>query len=599
MRRVVSLWLPTWATDRLRKQDALPDAALVTATHDGRKRVIAAVDAAAAQSGLYPGMPMAQAQALVPDLTVLEARPEDDTAALRRLAGWCLRYAPLAAAAPPDGVWIDVTGSAHLQGGETRLLRDLVSRLLVQGFSARAAVADTPGAAHALARFGAQEITVVPSGGPASDGPPSEGQGAALPLAMPVLSAGGRQTAPVHRHGVTGDGPSPGGLLETVLARLPLAALRLPQETLDGLRLMGIEQIGALTALPRAPLVRRFGALVTLRLDQAFGRVAETIEPEFPPELVQARLTFVEPLLTAEAFATVIDRLTAMVCSLMERSGYGARQLDLLFERVDGTVQGIRVGTARASRDVRHLARLLRERIERIDPGLGVEAMRLVVPRMDVLVPLQATARLTAADGEAPDIAPLIDRLANRLGAQRVYRMAPVDSAVPERSVRQVQAQDRMAGALPGGASPGGTWPVGTWPTATGPTAAGPKGVGSKRAEPKGTGPKAEWPKAAWPTDLPRPVRLLDPPQPVEAMALLPDHPPMAFTWRRVRHRVRRADGPERIAGEWWKRSGETRSVRDYFQVEDEDGHRYWLFRRGDGENGITGDMRWFLHGFF
>jgi protein ImuB len=475
--------------------------------HDGRKRVIAAVDAIAAQSGLYPGMPVAQAQALVPELTVLEARPEDDTAALRRLAGWCLRYAPLAAAAPPDGVWIDVTGSAHLQGGETRLLRDLVSRLLVQGFAARAAVADTPGAAHALARFGAQEITVVPSGGPSSDG------------------------------------------LEAALARLPLAALRLPAETLDGLRLMGIEQIGALAALPRAPLVRRFGALVTTRLDQAFGRVAETIEPEFPPELVQARLTFVEPLLTAEAFAIVIDRLIATVCSAMERSGHGARRLDLLFERVDGTIQAIRIGTARASRDTRHLARLLRERIERVDPGLGVEAMRLVVPRMDALVPVQAAARLTAADGEDPDIAPLIDRLANRLGPERVYRVAPVDSAVPERSVRQVQVQEQTVGT--------------------------------------------------WPEDLPRPVRLLDPPQPVEAMALLPDHPPMAFTWRRVRHRVRRADGPERIAGEWWKRGGETRSVRDYFQVEDEEGHRYWLFRRGDGENGITGDMRWFLHGFF
>ncbi|HEY3845619.1 MAG TPA: DNA polymerase Y family protein, partial [Acetobacteraceae bacterium] len=353
MRRVVSLWLPTWPTDRLRQQDALPDAALVTAVHDGRKRVIAAVDAIAAQSGLYPGMSVAQAQALAPELTVVEARPEDDTAALRRLAGWCLRYAPLAAAAPPDGVWIDVTGCAHLQCGETRLLRDLVSRLLVQGFAARAAVADTPGTAHALARFGAQEITVVPSGGQ-----------------------------------------------EAALARLPLAALRLPEDTLDGLRLMGIEQIGALAALPRAPLVRRFGALVTTRLDQAFGRVAEAIEPEFPPDLVQARLTFVEPLLTPEAFATVIDRLTATVCSVMERSGHGARRLDLLFERVDGTLQAIRIGTARASRDIRHLARLLRERIERIDPGLGVEAMRLVVPRMDALVPVQAAARLTAADGE-------------------------------------------------------------------------------------------------------------------------------------------------------------------------------------------------------
>ena len=460
------------------------------------------MDAAAAQSGLYPGMPVAQAQALVPDLTVMEARVEEDAAALRRLAGWCLRYAPLAAASPPDGVWIDVTGSTHLHGGETRLLRDLVSRLLARGFSARAAVADTPGAAHAMARFGAEDVTVVPSGGQ-----------------------------------------------EAALAGLPLAALRLPDETLDGLRLMGIEQIGALAALPRAPLVRRFGALVTTRLDQAFGRMPEAIEPEFPPELIQARLTFVEPLLTAEAFATVIDRLTMAVCADMERSSGGARRLDLLFERVDGTTQAIRIGTARASREVRHLARLLKERIERVDPGLGVEAMRLIVPRTELLVPVQAAARLTAADVEEPDIAPLIDRLANRLGPDRVYRVAPVDSDVPERSVRRVLAQD---------------------------------GVGGR-----------------WPADLPRPVRLLDPPQPVEAMALLPDHPPMAFTWRRVRHRVRRADGPERIAGEWWKRGGETRSVRDYFRVEDEEGHRYWLFRRGDGENGVSGDMRWFLHGLF
>jgi protein ImuB len=506
MRRVVSLWLPAWPTDRLRKQGVPPDGALVTVEQDRRRRVIAAVDAIAAQAGLYPGMPVAQAQALVPDLTVLEARPEDDTAALRRLAGWCLRYAPLTAAAPPDGpggeVWIDVTGSTHLHGGETRLLRDLVSRLLAQGFSARAAVADTPGAAHALARFGGQEVTVVPAMGQ-----------------------------------------------EAALSRLPLAALRLPAETLDGLRLMGIEQIGALAALPRAPLVRRFGALVTTRLDQAFGHVAEAIEPAFPPDLIQSRLTFMEPLLTAEAFATVIDRLALKVCADMERAGGGARRLDLLFERIDGTIQAIRIGTARASRDARHLGRLLKERIERVDPGLGVEAMRLVVPRVDALVPMQTAARLTAADVEEPDIAPLLDRLSNRLGVEHVYRMAPVDSAVPERSVRRVQAQEKVG--------------------------------------------------ATWPADLPRPVRLLDPPQEVEAMALLPDQPPMAFTWRRVRHRVRRADGPERIAGEWWKRGGETRSVRDYFRVEDEDGQRYWLFRRGDGETAVSGDLRWFLHGFF
>ena len=418
---------------------------------------------------------------------------------MERLAGWCLRYAPLTAAAPPDGVWIDVTGSAHLHGGETRLLRDLISRLLAQGFSAHAAVADTPGAAHAMARFGGQPVTVVPV----------DGQQAAL-------------------------------------AGRPLAALRLPENTLDGLRLMGIERIGALAAMPRAPLVRRFGALAAKRLDQAFGHMPEVIEPRFPPELIQARLIFVEPLLTAEAFATVIDRLTRDVCTAMDRAGLGARRLDLVFERIDATAQAIRIGTARPSRDMRHLARLLKEKLERVDPGMGVEAMRLLVPRADAVVAEQ----LNAMEAREPDIAPLIDRLANRLGSDHVYRAAPVDSGVPERSVSRVPAQE---GTVSG----------------------------------------------SWPADLPRPVRLLDPPQPVEALALLPDHPPLAFTWRRVRHRVRRADGPERIAGEWWKRNGEMRSVRDYFRVEDEDGHRYWLFRRGDGENGVSGDMRWFLHGFF
>ena len=478
---------------------------LVTAAHDGRRRVIAAVDAAASEAGLRPGMPLAQARALIPDLTVMDARPDDDQAALHRLAGWCLRYAPLTAAAPPDGVWIDVTGTTHLHGGETRLLRDLLSRLLARGFAARAAVADTPGAAHALARFGAREIAVVPAGGQ-----------------------------------------------EAALGKLPLAALRLPVETLDGLRLMGIEQIGALAAMPRAPLVRRFGALLATRLDQALGRVPEPIEPAFPPALIQARLTFLEPLLTREAFATVIARLVPDVCAILERSGQGARRLDLVFERVDGTAQGIRIGTARPAREARHLIRLLEERLDRIDPGLGVEAMRLTVPVADTLAPVQT--RIERETHET-DIAPLVDRLANRLGTDRVYRIAPVASAVPERSVRAIPAMETI--------------------------------------------PSMETIQGTWPAGLPRPVRLLDPPQPVEALALLPDRPPLAFTWRRVRHRIRRADGPERIAGEWWKRNGEMRSVRDYFRVEDEAGQRFWLFRRGDGESPVSGDMRWFLHGFF
>ncbi|MGD0104647.1 MAG: DNA polymerase Y family protein, partial [Rhodopila sp.] len=164
-----------------------------------------------------------------------------------------------------------------------------------------------------------------------------------------------------------------------VMAGFPIEALRLPAETLADLWLMGFERVGPLAAASRPPLVRRFGTMLAVRLDQAAGTVFEPIKPVVPPALIQARLAFVEPLLTAEAFSSVIVRLVATVCGDLERAGKGARRLDLLFERVDGSVQAIRVGTARPVRDAPHLGRMLDERLERVDPGLGVEAMRLVV----------------------------------------------------------------------------------------------------------------------------------------------------------------------------------------------------------------------------
>jgi protein ImuB len=473
----------------------------VTSAHDGHRRVIAAADAAARALGLCPGLPLAQAQARIPGLAVTEAEPDADAAALGRLAAWCLRYAPLTAPDPPDGMWIDVTGAAHLAGGEAALLADLVDRLQRAGFAARAAIADTPGAAHAIARHGGTEITIVPPGGTAA-----------------------------------------------ALAVLPIRALRLTDEVVATLHRLGLTRIGQLMTAPRAPLARRFGASLLRRLDQALGQVFEPIVPLDPPELISRRLPFVEPLSTAEAFSAVIARLARSVCRRLERAGLGARRLDLLFERVDGSVQAIRVGTARPARDPAHLARLLDERLETVDPGPGVEAMRLTLPLVEKFVQAQTATLLE--DDTPPDLAVLLDRLTNRLGAELVYRVAPVESDVPERSVRRVS-------------------------------------------------PLAPPTRRTWQADLPRPARLLSPPQPVRALAPLPDHPPVAFTWRRKRFRVRRADGPERIHGEWWRRDAEMLATRDYFQVEDEDGRRFWLFRRGDGVDAATGDLSWFLHGIF
>lgn len=464
--------------------------------------MIAAADGAARTQGLHPGMSVAQAAATVPDLAVADADPEGDGRALADLAAWCLHLSPLTAPDPPNGIWIDVTGCAHLHGGERNMLDTLVGRLAAAGLASRAGLADTPGAAHAVARHGADPVTVV----------------------------------------------APGAQADAV-ALLPMRALRIPDETADSLRRLGIDLVGQLFAAPRGPLARRFGDTLLLRLDQALGRAAEPIRPVLPPGMISVRRAFAAPIATAEAFAAVILALVEDACAALEARGAGARTLDLMFERVDGSAQIVRIGTARPVRDPMHLARLLDERIETVDPGFGVEAMRLVLPLIEPLAPVQRTSGLDGP-GETADIAALVDRLSNRLGAGRVYRVAPVDSDVPERAVAAIPPLTPLDGR-------------------------------------------------GWTTPWPRPARLLPRPEPVEAMGLLPDLPPRWFTWRRVRHRVVRADGPERIAGEWWRRSSERAAVRDYWVVEDEDGCRFWLFRRGDGLDPATGGLSWFLHGFF
>jgi protein ImuB len=490
------------------------DRPLLTAARQGSRRLVMATDARAAALGIRPGMAVAHAQAMLPDLRIEQADQAADQAALERLAIWCLRhFSPLASPCPPDGIWIDVTGCTHIfappgcsgqdpAAGEPALLAELTGRLARAGIAARAAIADTPGAAHALARFASRPVTVAPSG-----------------TAMQAL------------------------------ADLPVAGLRLPEETVQALRLLGFDTIGQLYAAPRAPLARRFGNQVLHRLDQATGDAPEPIEPVAAPDRPRTRMGFPEPIATPEDLARATALLAERLCEKLRRAGQGASRLDLLFQRIDGVAQIIRIGTTAPSRDAPHLTRLLQERIQTIDPGFGIDSMMLsacLTARLDARQDLSELCTVA----HAPDLSSLIDTLLNRLGVDRIYRVQPVESDVPERSLRRVAPQSRGEGSC-------------------------------------------------WPDRLPRPPRLFTPPRPVETIALLPDHAPMQFTWRRRPHRIRRADGPERIYGEWWKDAQETWAVRDYFQVEDDAGQRFWLFRSGDGVCADTGDLQWFLHGVF
>ncbi len=445
-------------------------------------------------------MPAAKAQALFRGLMLVDAEPDVDAAALERITLWALtQYSPIVAVDGTDGIVLDTEGADHLQGGELPMVTKISNQFLARKLTARVAIADTWGAAHACARAISRETVIVPVG-------------------------------------------------KTVAAveKLPITLLRLPEKILGDLRTLGFQTVGELANTPRAPLTLRFGPEIARRLDQMFGRVAEPIDPIRTPELVQVARAFAEPIGAAETIDKYVGRLVVQLIGELQKRGLGVRRADLIVEKVDGSRQAIRAGTAKPARDVAWLTKLFRDRTEKIEPGFGIEKLTLVAVMAEPLEDMQRVSSLV--EDEVRDVTPLIDIYGNR--GQRVYRLAPVASDVPERSVQRIAA------------------------------ASGPLEV-------------------AWAGHWRRPVRLLPRPELITAIALMPDHPPASITWRGRRRKVKRADGPERIFGEWWQRDAEMEAVRDYFVIEDEAGERLWVFRAGDGVDPETGDHRWFIHGIF
>jgi protein ImuB len=507
------LWLQHWPIDRRhlsrRKSSAAPaeEVPFATVADVAGRRLLAAVNPAAASAGLAPGMPLADALSFLPGLATAAAEPAEDAAVLRRLVEWCSRYSPWTAPDGVDGARIEITGSAHLWGGEIALAADLAARLDRRHIAGRIAIADTLGAAWATARF-------------------AEGKS---PTILPP------------------------GDCRAALAPLPVEALRLDPATIQGLRRVGLKRVGDLAAMPRDALTRRFGEMVTRRLDQAQSDLPEPLSPLGEAPVRRVRLSFAEPIADPADLLRATERLVEDLVPRLAREGIGARRLDLGFHRVDGRVERIRLGTARPSRDPRHLTALFKERLDTIDPGLGIEDVILAVFAVEPLSPEQIGLAGYAPTNEASGIAPLLDRLGNRLGLAAVSRLEPRESHIPERASIRV--------------------PAGNAHFCT--------------------------PVTQAPDKPPRPIRLFEPPEPVEAFWLLPDDPPFRFAWRRRRHRVTRADGPERIADEWWRAegSGAAEAIRDYYRVEDEEGRRFWLFRAGFH----SGDQlpRWFVHGVF
>ena len=278
-------------------------------------------------------------------------------------------------------------------------------------------------------------------------------------------------------------------------------ALRLPEELCAQLQRLGLKHVADLCALPRAALARRFGAMLMDRLDQALGRLDETMSPLLPPPQCYVRMDFAEPIVQRADIDRALDLLLKRLTEALRPHESGPRKLDFSCYRLDGETQRLSIGTARASLDAGHLFRLFEEKLDQLRPEDGFEAMRLSGREMERL---HAQQRDFEAGGAVRhDLAPLIDRLSNRLGEHAVHRFETRESHIPERAVR--------------------------------------------RLPPLAESPRLHWPKAAQ-----RPVRLLSHPEPIDAVAPIPDDPPVQFRWRHVLHKVRAAEGPERIAPEWW-----------------------------------------------
>ena len=528
--RILSLWLPRLSTDRLiRAGKALPERPFAVFERVRNALRLNAVSAAAEALGVRPGQSLANARGALPGLDVHEADEPANRAFLEAIADWSDRYTPLVSLDDPDGLFLDISGCAHLLAGpggkggdgEARLVADLLQRLTQQGISVRAAIAATPGAAWALARFGGGDRM--------------------------RLAAGRERQA---------------------LSALPVAALRLETDQTALLERLGLKRIGQLTGQPRAPLAARFGLSLVQRLDQALGFEDEPLSPRRPAPELSAERRFAEPLSDQASVLATVRSLADGLAGSLERLGAGARRLELVLFRADGGVQRAAVATSRPSRRAYDMAALFRERLdslgERIDTSLGFDSgsgldmIRLAVMETE---PLDAAQMDLAGEIDMTSgFDQLVDRVGARLGTGRITRLAPADSHIPERAFQLPPVVQTGVSTTP-------------WPQA-----------------------------AAFDPALPeRPLTLFERPEPVEVVAEVPEGPPSKFRWRRVLYEIVRADGPERIAPEWWldEVSGAHSTLtRDYYRVEDRQGRRYWLYRDGLYEREAV-RPGWFLHGLF
>lgn len=544
-RRILSVWFPRLGAERLlrRRGDAGRRPFAVVAD-DGQRQVLSSLSPEAEAAGLVIGQPLREAHALCPDLATQVQHRAAEAGFLRALARWADRFSPLVGEDGPDGLRLDITGCAHLFGGEAALIDSLTQEAADLGLSVRCGLADSVGAAWALARFADRGIA------PGRSGDAIE-QEARATRARAARRRHWQQATPAG----SPDRPArivPPGQTHSALSPLPVAALRLPDKVLADLGRLGLRRIGDLMGQPRAALGRRFGPEVMLRLDQALGLVPEPVSPAKPPPRFATRLSLPEPIGLDEDIRAGLARLVARLCEMLQDKGQGARHLRVEAFRTDDSLQVLDLRLARPTYAPDTIQPLLEGQLDGIDAGFGIDVLRLealVTERIEarqVRSPAFDGSPATDTEARAAALTDLVTRLGGRIGLEAITRHHPAQSVIPEKSALTLA----VAWSDP---APG-PWPL---------------------------------------PDLARPLLMWRP----EPLRVLRDaRPCAAFHWRGRGHEVAASIGPERIAPEWWFDDPDWRSgLRDYWQVVTTRGERLWLFQAFGAQ--ISGG--WFCQGRF
>ncbi|HSB94050.1 MAG TPA: DNA polymerase Y family protein [Flavitalea sp.] len=495
-KRYVSVWFPYLKTEWfLRRHKDLRDQPLVLYIRDRGRMLVSAVNKEAYEEGIVTGMLIADAKAVTTQLHAYEEPGENFAEILFHIGEWFIRFSPGIALDLPDGIIIDASGCTQLWGGDQPYLQDISSRMRSIGYTVKLCMAGTIGAASAMCRYGISNSIV-------------------------------------------------NGTEEEALAELPPAALRIDASVAEKLNKLGLRQISALIHIPANSLRRRMGALLSQRLQQALGNEEEAIQSIIPQSAFNERCISLEPIITRTGIEIALQQLLETICERLTGEQKGARVIRFTIVTIDSHQQQLEITTTRASSNARYLFKLFELKLSALQPGFGIDVFIIDVLVFDELLPAQESLWINSEGLQDVSIAEFVDRLANKIGHQKIARYLPARHYWPERSIEKAS---------------------------------------SLTAE-----PFIEWSQGKT-----RPVILLSHPEKIIVSAPIPDYPPMNFRHNNKLHKVIKADGPERIEQEWWIKDG---VHRDYYYVEDEEGNRYWIFRSGHYET--ERPVQWYLHGY-